>query len=351
MISSNNSKTFCVYLVLCLITACSSPLKKVQELAGESLYDQAIADYNQLPANDKATLDIATIKNQRQKYEQDLISDIEQLIHKQEFFEAQKKIDEGMRSIPLSEQLNSVDAKLVQYKKIYTKKYQAIYDLEYAQYLIKERPVLEKLKRVKANEKDFYTLYKSRSKDRLIYSGIIGKQGLRAIETPPPSIARELLTIAQQLDEDERWQDALNTILKKERSEKAKYEQAAKENKQHQHWQRKERIKRLKVDFYSDFNKGDLLVSRSHLKEIQLLDITDIKWIQKAQKAQDKAIEKKLEDALFEGQHYYSTGEIAIAIKVWKKALAFSPTDKRLNENIQRAERFEEKLEQLTQPD
>ncbi len=351
MINSKKFKSLIIYLFLCLITACSISPKQVQELAEESLYDLAIADYNRLPANEKATLDITTIKNQRQKYEQDLIREIGLLTQKQAFFDAQKKLDLGMRSIPSSKQLISLGARLRQDKEQYSKKYQAIYDLEYAQYLIKEKPILEQLKRVKEGERGFYILYKSRSKDRLKYSEIVGLQGLEAIGAKQSDSARELLSIAQQLNEQERWQDALNKIMKKEDSEKAKNEQAVKDNKQHQRWQLMEKVKQLKIDFYDDFNKDDLLASKSHLKQIKLLDNTDIKWLQKAQKALDVAIGKKLEDALFKGQHFYSTGDIAIAIKIWKKALVFSPTDKSLNENIQRAERFEEKLEELTQPD
>ena len=106
----------------------------------------------------------------------------------------------------------------------------------------------------------------------------------------------------------------------------------------------------MKKSFDSEISQGNIKQAQQKLAELKKHRSIEKQWIKSASNQLDNAIDQKAAEALKRGQIFYSKGEIAVAIQVWKEALVFAPNDKEIKENLERAEKFQEKFNALAKP-
>lgn len=344
---------------VCFYSACTSTPKTVEgvnQLTELQHYEQALSTYQELTPEQQQLIDLKQIQNKKNRYEKQLISNANKKQKVMDFDGAEATLREGQQNIPSSTAIQQATEKLAQAKKQYTDKYQRFYDIEYAHFLIKEKPLLEKLSVTENHKKSFKRYSKKQLKERSRISEIIGSEGIEALQKKKYTLASNLLNMAQELNPDMRWQQGLAAINKKDnraRSHKARIaRQQKKKAVQQQQLAQKEtdrKISTLKQSFKQAITHEDIHQATINIQNIENLAPQNSQkdWLNSSQKQLDELTDKKLQETLTEGKILYSKGKINAAITTWKQALSYAPHSLQLNEHIQRAETFQARFKEL----
>ena len=348
------NKPLVLIVLINLLAACSMLQPKtasnVEKLVAKQQFDNAYDLYESLPPEEQALVNGKQLKQQRDRYISVLVSDIKMLSEKNAFFSADKKILEGTENIPSSKNFTATKKKFLLKKQSYHKKYQYQHDLTYANFLLEQRQLLENLKAVK-NDKTFNKFYIHSQEERVRISTTLGKQGLLALENKQRTTAKQLLSLAQDLDPNKEWLIPLKKInaqiTAEKKNSKAKKLKAANQKAQDAEDKRQTHIDDLQNQFEKFMASGELQEAKDILAKLKKADPSNSSWLKTAQNRLNKTIDENLEKALKIGQIYYSKGNIALALKTWHNALSYAPNDEKLNKHIQRAEKFQEKFIEL----
>lgn len=322
----------------------------VHTLLSNNQYDEAISVYNTLAAEEQNLVDIQQIKTDREQYEKNLTSNIQQLIKKNDYLTASQHYEKGLMAIPSSEALLKSGQNINQKKAIFIETNQHKYNLLRAKFLIDEKPILEKLMLAKGNDDDFITLYNKRQQERDTLAEELGLFGLKQFANKQFETANITLTLAQDLKPDNRWQVALTNMSNHQK--KIATQQKEQQEKQKKLLERQQQIKvdAHKQEFEAAMATGDLPAAQQALMNINKMELTNNKWNATAKARLERTIQTSLELTLKQGQALYNQGDISQALNMWRAAQRYAPNDKRLNESIKRAATFEKNLLELATP-
>ena len=313
---------------------------KVDQLIQENAYDEAISLYERLPAEEKTKVDIGKIQTARLKYEQKLLYSISKQIQQHQFIDADKSLQQAYDTIPSSDSLQKLSDELASKKAQYTYQHELTHNTIWAAFLIEEQPLLEKIYQAKYDDKTFMRLYQQRQQERVELAETLGVSGLAALEKKHYSKSKEFLTLAQSLHEDPRWQAGLKTINSHEQNLREQSRKAAKKKQQ-------EQLQRLQEDFNTAIASGDYTTAKQQLTKLQKQEGLDAAWLKQAEQQLNQKIQANLDSALKRGRMLYSQGKIAEALQVWKQVQVYVQDNRELNDNIERAERFLQRYQEL----
>lgn len=346
---------------VCLFSACSvltpKTAESVNNYVAEHQYEKALELYAKIPATEQELIDIKQLEKSREAYLTTLIAEAKKAQQQHNFNDASLILEGGKDKLPTDDKLEEAIESLTLAKQIYTDKYQLQYDEEYARFLLKEAPLLEKLAKTQSDKRSFNKHYKKQLSDRQRLSAVLGEHGIIALEAGDIKTASRQLNLAQELQENERWQEALASIKKKSyiKANQRKKSLARKKtatdlknalaSKQHNTL-----IAQLKQRFDTQLGLIEITNADKTLQELSLKD-KDKKhstWIKESRIKLDQAINAKLATDLQRGKLLYSTGKIDEAIKVWKSAQSYAPNSAELKEHVRRAETFQARYKALT---
>ncbi|MCU7906929.1 MAG: hypothetical protein KZQ76_14020 [Candidatus Thiodiazotropha sp. (ex Epidulcina cf. delphinae)] len=157
------------------------------------------------------------------------------------------------------------------------------------------------------------------------------------------ALAKNCLTIALSLKQDETDQDLMEHLLKEQKLHKE--EVASREKtKRAQRWKR--RIDKRLAEARRFSERGQLRDARRVLKSV-LKEAPSSEVAKRMLAEVNGRLEKYIDNLLSAGDRLYRDGEIESAKATWLAALALDPRDERVREKIQRAQRVLDNLENL----
>lgn len=354
------NKLFMMSAAVCLFSACSVLTPKTAEsvtsLISEHQYEKALSLYEKIPVPEQELIDLEKLKKEQDQYLNKLILEANKEKNKNNFNEAENILNNGQDNVPSSKKIEQAIQSLEKVKQTYTDKYQLQYDEEYAKFLSKESPLLEKLEKTQSSDRKFTRHYKTQISERQRLSVIMGESGIAALNAGHIKTAKRQLVLAQSLNNDDRWQQALKSIQKKTYSQanKRKRKIAKQKNK---HARQKElviqqqqlKLKNLKSRFDNQLSLAQIVKAQSTILDIERKDSSnnEQEWLTKSRKNLNQAISAQLAIDLRQGKVFYSKGKIDEAIGVWKSAQAYAPDNTELAEHIRRAETFQARYKSL----
>ncbi|CAA0106213.1 Uncharacterised protein [BD1-7 clade bacterium] len=330
-----------------LITACSfAPTKSnVENLADQQRYDAAIDAWEDMPELLQQQVDIDGIRKARNIYETATVATLKQLVRQNNYVEAQPLVLDLQQNIPESNVAKKAVDAYYRSEKVYMQRYQHQYNQELARFLIKEQPILNKLRRGQTRNRKNQELADDRQREREELSVYLGEYGLAALKRGHRITAKTNLMLAEHLNSDKRWRKGLSNI---EQYNQTREDARLAELKQQQNtaWQ-------TSADAYLvHFMRKNWLSARKQLRQIiSLSDTPEQKAWHNAQRQQlQEIIDQEVNQAFQRGLNLYSQGYIDQAIAIWAEVLPLSPNHPDLNESLQRAKSFQRTYKEL-QPD
>lgn len=263
-----------------LLTSCSmlknSP-ESINELAAQQQYDKAITEYQKLSEEDKKTVDIKALEQKRSTYEKTNIAYIQKLQQKQQFQQAQEQLNKAQQNIPSSDALKKLQDKQTTIEQKHQQKYQLAYDKILADFYLKEAPLLSELVKVQ-NSQEHQQLQKSREQDSKKVADNLGQNGMQAYAEKDTKTATTLLSLANKLQPNKQWQDALASMAKSKKKKRVvARKKAAKKT--------SNKLQKLQATYNKQFAQSDWLQAQLTLKQIDALKLSkkEQKWLNSEQ--------------------------------------------------------------------
>ena len=207
-------------------------------------------------------------------------------------------------------------------------------------------PILEKLTRSSPDNPEYSRQLEETQQELLLLRKSLSECGWRHFRKNN-ALAKECLTIALSLEQDEQDLRLMGYMLKEQKQNREKTETTERTQREiawkHRNRQHMEEANRL-------YESGQLTEARRVLKTILQEDPKNA-----SAKALLKNVESRLksylENLLSAGDRLYREGEIEGAKATWRAAQTLDPQDKRAREKIERAQRVLDNLENLRKND
>lgn len=173
--------------------------------------------------------------------------------------------------------------------------------------------------------------------------------GNRALANNNLDKAENLLGLAADLSDAPAIQESLKQLHAKQvdanqRERSARQKRLARQQAAEQRRQRE--IKSLLSRFDQAFNKREYSKARNYLRALAKANLATRRYRTLENKL-DRAIEQESSRLFETGVNAYSRGKYSEAAKYWRQVLELQPNNKRAQENLERAERVINKLQQL----
>lgn len=156
--------------------------------------------------------------------------------------------------------------------------------------------------------------------------------GLAAALSDAPAIGESLKKLRQQ-------QSQVNAKARAEQEKRRQRSEAARQSKNRLI---NEQLKKYRTAFV----QKDFISARKHLKALQKADPGNPKW-KELTTVLEQATKEEVERLFDNGVSAYSRGHFEQAATLWRKVLTINPEHKQAQENLERAERVLDKLNEL----
>lgn len=175
--------------------------------------------------------------------------------------------------------------------------------------------------------------------------------GNKALANNDLSSADKTLTLAAELSDALAIEESLKKLHQQQKQRNAKI-RAKKEQREKQQ-RDAEQAKANKVSrhlgaYKTAFKKKDFQRARTELDTLKRIDSRNREW-GRLEKELDQATSREAERLFDSGVSAYSRGNFEQAAKRWREVLKLKPDHKPAQENLERAERVLEKLQELKQ--
>jgi hypothetical protein len=316
--------------------------ESIQQQVEQEQYDKALASYEKLKEEEKAAVNVKDIEKARSSYETKQVKSIEAAIRKHQYRQANEQYLQTLNNIPSSEKVQRLADELNEEQEQYRIENTIKQKMLEAEFYIDEKPLLEKLYQVEANNTYYLRLHEQRQQSRAELAQELGQYGLAELNKGHKNDAYDLLTLANKLEPSEQWSKPLSSIKREQQKKKAVAKKKAERKQQSQFQILQEKYQAL------DHEKS-LLASQKLLQQIAKLSLKgdDRKWYNKEKAELQEHVDQYVERGTQRGQVLYSKGRIEDAIKVWKDSYQLAPNDPKLRDNIERAEKFLAKFNEL----
>lgn len=183
--------------------------------------------------------------------------------------------------------------------------------------------------------------------------------GLEAMNERDFELAERSLSVADQLQPSPEIQRALASLRRMQAQleeqarvsrmrEKAYLEEKRKAVLSRRVEERRQRGQVILGEYNEAYKRGDLLEAKRLTEELALLESYHSE-LPRMQEQVQTAIDVHVEKGLEQGRQLYARGRIEEAIKEWQGLLRYDPDNTELKDNIARAQRVLDKLQQLSE--
>ncbi|UCE89368.1 MAG: hypothetical protein JSW10_00560 [Pseudomonadota bacterium] len=231
--------------------------------------------------------------------------------------------------------------------------------LREGEWLAHDLPLREELVRAAEPERAEEQLIPAKRKRADELAAQLHVVGLEAMNEKDFDLAERSLNAANQLQPSAEVQRALTSLNRMQTQLK---EQARADRMRQQAYidekrkavlsrrveERKQRSQAIIKEYNDAYKRGDLLEARRLTEELSLLESYHPDLPKMQQQVQD-GLDAHVKQGLERGRELYAQGRIEDALKVWRPLLRYDPENVELKDNIARAQRVLDKLQQLSE--
>lgn len=327
-----------------IFTGCSTfkaTPENINQLVNQQQYDKAIASYQELSEKDKASINLKDLQKSRSKYEKTNIAYIKKLQQKKQYEQAREQLAKAQQNIPSSEALKKLQQKQTKIEQQHQQKYQLKYNKVLADFYLKEAPLIKQLAKVESGE-PYQALVQTREQEIKDVANSLGEQGMQAYAKKDTQTANEFLGLANQLQPTPLWKKTLARMAKtKKKKQVVAQKKAAKKTSSH--------LEKLQNTYNQQFAQSAWLKARATLKKVSTLKLSskEQQWLNSEKDRLHNITNSIAQEKNKRGKVLYSKGYIEKALATWKEGLQYAPKSQDIKDNIERAEKFQQKFNAL----
>jgi len=318
-------------------------------------YDRALDALGNVDAKDplypKAAEKRRKVEALAANYEQEIRRQTRADLDKGNWAQALDTYDEALDKLPQSAVLKDGLAQLhrEQTKELDSLELKRL--LDHGQWLKTTLPTYEAIARIDPRSRHAQQRLQEKQHEADELASELALYGNKALANNHLDIADKTLSMAAQLSETPAIGESLKKLRQLQSKQHAR-ERAERTKRQRQHQvaeQAKEhRVTQLLRAYRDAFKRKDYKKAGQELKSLRRLDRQNPKW-EKLANELEQAMNNEAQRLFDQGVSAYSRGHFEQAAKSWRKALELRPDHKPSQENLERAERVLEKLQELKQ--
>jgi tetratricopeptide (TPR) repeat protein len=338
-----------------VLTSYSKVEPQIDQWVENREYDRALDALGSIDAKDPQYQQAAEKRRHVEalaaNYEQEIRRQTRQNLDQGKWAEALDTYDEALGRLPQSAVLKDGLAQLHHEQGEELERLELERLLAHGQWLKQILPTYHDIVRVDPRSRSARQRLEKKQQEAKEIASELALYGNKALANSHLDIADQTLSLAAELSDA----PAIEESLKKLRQQQAKVKAKAQEERHHHRQQQRaaeqakaRRVAELLKAYRKAFANKDYTTASKQLKALQRTDKGNDKWDRLATEL-EHATEQEAERVFDRGVSAYSRGNFEQAANLWRQALELNPNHKLAQENLERAERVLEKLQQLKQ--
>lgn len=319
----------------------------------ERRYGQALDVLSRVDPKSPHYQDMAERRRQverlSEKYEREVVATARKDVAAGRWAKALDAYDLALERIPSSNLLRDGLAELHRQQAARVAEQELELLIRRANWLEESRPVYEKIATIAPRDSSAQKKLKDHVADIHQAASHLGKMGVAALEAGDYALADRTLPLAARLSDAEFIAKAQQQLAKWHSDRKRQRDTARRKRLQESKAREaaaKRQFTQLKQEYQSALDAGKLANARTILRNLERLAPDDA-GLREEHEQLSRAIAEESERLFQEGVRLYSRGEFEDAARQWRLVLELTPEHRNAAENLERAERVLERLEQL----
>lgn len=366
------ARWYALVLILSILPACTMMPAKPSDadllatadaLAAEQKFGQALAVLADVTLAHPQYARIAAkrreIAQEAVAFETDVVNKAYALVSSGQWSAAGQVYVAALATYPQSDTLQNAYAQFKAQRDQRVTNLQRNLVLREGEWLAEDLPLREELIRAAEPERAQEQLIASKRERARELAPQLHVIGLEAMNERDFELAERSLSVADQLQPSPEIQRALASLRRMQAQldeqarasrmrEKAYLEEKRKAVLSRRVEERRQRTQAILGEYDEAYKRGDLLEARRLTEELSLLESYHPE-LPKMQEQVQTAIDVHVQKGLEQGRQLYARGRIEDAIKEWQGLLRYAPDNTELQDNIARAQRVLDKLQQLSE--
>ena len=279
------------------------------------------------------------VLQQADRYEKNSLKQVNELVAKQDWDKAEKILNEGMKKLPDSDNVQHAYEEFIRLRANHLKSlYYKVY-INKAEWLVKNKDINEELERaLPKNRESLNAIREHKEEIQHVYQQLL-VCGIEANNINDLDLAEQCYLLAYELKPSDEIKSTLINIQQQlSRLEKHKTTVLSK------------RARHFLEESKTAMQAGKL---KQALELYNQIPGTEKRHglVKSYKQELDKRINKNVDDGIEVGRKLYSQGQIEQALAIWNELLALAPNNEYLVSHIERAKRVQEKLLKLRKKD
>jgi tetratricopeptide (TPR) repeat protein len=365
-------RSYALVLFLIALSACTiAPtvpsdgdlIASAEALAAQQKFGQALAVLANVTLAHPQYARIAAkrreIAQEAVAFETDVVNEAHALVSSGEWSAAGQVYVTALATYPQSDALQSAYARFKTQRDKRVTNLQRNLVLREGEWLAHDIPLREELIRAAEPERAQEQLIASKRERAGQLAAQLHVIGLEAMNERDFELAERSLSVADELKPSPEIQRALASLGRMQAQldeqaragrmrEKAYLEEKRKAVLSRRVEERRQRTQAILSEYNEAYKRGDLLEAKRLTEELSLLESYHPE-LPKLQEQVQTAIDVHVKKGLDQGRQLYARGRIEEAIKEWQGLLRYDPDNAELKDNIARAQRVLDKLQQLSE--
>lgn len=342
-------------LAACTLISDKADINEVDVLVANQQYGRAMEILTQVDPKDP---DYTTIAERRRhietlasRYEQSIRSQANQDIKEGNWRAALDRYDDALARLPKSMVLRDGMAQLHQQQTEELERLEKERLLAQGNWLKQTLPSYQRISQVNPRSRNASLQRERMQQQASEIAAQLAQLGNRALANNDLESARQTLTLAGELSDAPAIAESIDKLhqqqtlkQKREQQQRSQHEQkqrAAQKARQQQVAQQHLRYQRAKKE-------ESFIEARGYLSEIQSLDPDNAHWQQERDQLEG-IIQARIERLYQQGVNAYSRSQYEEAAAAWRDVLQLEPEHKLAQDNLLRAERVLQRIEELKQ--
>lgn len=336
-----------------LITSYSKGEGTIQQWVKEKQYGNALKALNNIDPKDPDYLRAAEKRKHVEAlaaaYEHEIRQQNNRLLRQGKWAEALDSYDEAIDRLPDSVVLKDGLAQLHRDQARELERLELERLLAHGRWLKQTLPTYRDIARVDPRSASARNRLAAKQQEAEEVADELALHGNRALANSQLEQAEELLELAAELSNTPAIRESLKKLkqqkavesrhLRQQREARLRKQQAA--QRQHKHT-----IESLLTQYNNAYRKKNYVQARRHLQSLADANLETSRY-RALQQQLNRAIDQEASRLFDIGVNAYSRGQFETAASHWRKVLVLQPDNKQAQENLQRAERVLDKLQQL----
>jgi tetratricopeptide (TPR) repeat protein len=336
-----------------MLTSYSKMEPQVNKWVESQQYDRALDALGNVDPKDPAYQEAAKKRRQVEamaaSYEQDIRRKTRNDLDQGHWEAALDTYDEALDRLPQSAVLKDGLAQLHHEQEEKLEQLELERVLAHAQWLRKTLPTYEAIARVDPRSRSARQRLMEKREEAEEIAAELALHGNRALADNRLDTAEQTLPLAAALSDAPAIAESLKKLQQQQANRQAKLRAEREQRRQRQRAAevaREKKIAALLKGYQQAYADKDFNQARRELEALQRADRGNSRWDKLAAEL-EQATEHEAERLFELGVTAYSRGQFEQAATHWRKALELRPEHKPAQENLERAERVLEKLQEL----